>query len=340
MTTTTTTTPLTYGEYDDRWFSQLRVANYHTHVLRGSNIRADQIVATPIPQNMVASVKLSAPLSFPTLICKMMPASCENQKFPQLKIHVDFGIWRACILAYEKGKVVINATTSLPEILCALQFFRHELEIICADTAVENFEVVNIVYNAEMPCCLNLKLLRARRGVDTEYKTKLFPGLIMKTDDEGGGRMLLFGSGRVLLTGVRNGDTEAVQKFKRYYNMLTRHGMTREEYDEQRRVEAARKAEEKRRADREAQALAPKTKKGAARKAARAAAAAAAAAGDDTAASGQVHVPAVPKGRRKAANAQPRGTRYTGNKSGARKKPRKLGNVPVVFEDSTDAPTQ
>ena len=82
-----------------------------------------------------------------------------------------------------------------------------ELEIISSSTPPENqiaeqFEIQNIVCTGDLNRELNLEALAIGLGLDVvEYEPEQFPGLVYKPE-ESGGTVLLFASGKVVITGI------------------------------------------------------------------------------------------------------------------------------------------
>jgi TATA-box binding protein (TBP) (component of TFIID and TFIIIB) len=184
--------------------------------------------------------------------------SRENDKFPQLKQLVDLGFSRACALFYERGRVVINATTSLEETERMLQFILHELQLIGPHIAVEEWLTVNAVYTSRLPFCIKLQTLQESRGIESTYRPGDFPGLIYRAENASKTRLLVFNSGRVVFAGVKNGETDTNETLRRYYVMMWNHAITQEDAERTRREASAIKQAERRRKAEEAKLLKPK----------------------------------------------------------------------------------
>lgn len=120
------------------------------------------------------------------------------------------------ITLYRTGKYIVTGAESKNEVYSIRDSFLDLLsnEEMIEDANDEWFRIQNLVCTAELGQSLNLNSLAIGLGLEcTEYEPEQFPGLIYRPEGFDN-VVLLFASGRVVITGSSNLDT-AEQTFKR-----------------------------------------------------------------------------------------------------------------------------
>ncbi len=116
---------------------------------------------------------------------------------------------------YKSGKFLVTGVTSPDDIrpiadriISILK--KNALDVEISDICIHNFVVVDTIgHNVQFD-----KIIASLPDVNIEYEPEQFPGMIIKED---GLSFLLFSSGKIILTGVRNIESilPALKKFKK-----------------------------------------------------------------------------------------------------------------------------
>jgi transcription initiation factor TFIID TATA-box-binding protein len=112
------------------------------------------------------------------------------------------------VTVYRTGKYIITGTTSEEELFNFRDRFLNFLSGISAinNPADEWFSVQNYVCTEDLNQDLDLNALTVGLGLErTEYEPEQFPGLIYRPE-EYDGVVLLFATGRIVITGCRSLD--------------------------------------------------------------------------------------------------------------------------------------
>ncbi len=161
---------------------------------------------------MVGSGSLNAELDLETLSEEIgqPQARYDPGKYPGM--YLRFEEDTPLITLYRTGKYIITGPTSKEELFHLRERF---LTFLSNIGAIENatdewFSVQNYVCTEDLDRTLNLNALAIGLGLEqTEYEPEQFPGLIYRPPEEDG-VVLLFATGRIVITGCRN--IEAAEK--------------------------------------------------------------------------------------------------------------------------------
>ncbi len=163
--------------------------------------------------NIVATVILAEPLNL-TEIHRHLPGS----KFPKagspwLQYRLQPENYYTTF--YKSGKFLVTGVTSPDEIrpiadriISILK--KNAIDVITSEIRIHNFVVVDTIgHNVQFD-----KIIASLPDVNIEYEPEQFPGMIIKED---GHSFLLFSSGKIVLTGVRDIESilPSLQKFKK-----------------------------------------------------------------------------------------------------------------------------
>jgi len=157
---------------------------------------------------MVGSGSLDAELDLETLSEKIgQPrASYDPEKYPGM--YLRFEEDAPLITLYRTGKYIITGPTSKTELSDLRERFLNFLSNIgvIENATDEWFSVQNYVCTEDLNQTLNLNALAIGLGLEhTEYEPEQFPGLIYRPPEQDG-VVLLFATGRIVITGCRNID--------------------------------------------------------------------------------------------------------------------------------------
>ena len=159
-------------------------------------------------ENVVASTGIGQELDLESLAMDMGGADYDPDNFPGLVYRTQDP--KAASLIFRSGKVVCTGADSVDAVheAIGIVFDRlRELGIPIDDSPA--ITVQNIVTSADLGESLNLNAIAIGLGLeDVEYEPEQFPGLVYRVD-EPDVVTLLFGSGKVVITGGKEpGEAE------------------------------------------------------------------------------------------------------------------------------------
>ena len=152
-------------------------------------------------ENIVASASLGVEVPLEKIVSKMEGMEYEPEQFPGLVYRMTDP--KAAALIFGSGKIVCTGARSLDDVK---EVFRKVVLIIKkAKVKVPKeykFQVENIVSSAKLDSKLNLDDI-AFNLENSEYEPEQFPGLVYRMA-EPKVAFLLFGSGKIVITGARS----------------------------------------------------------------------------------------------------------------------------------------
>jgi transcription initiation factor TFIID TATA-box-binding protein len=153
-------------------------------------------------QNVVASSSLSSELNLRAIADKLDGAEYAPDEFPGLIYRLKKP--KTAILLFHSGKVVCTGGKSEKDVHEAIRTVSRLIRTTGQKvTSRPVIEVQNIVSTADLESEINLNSIALTLGLDrVEYEPEQFPGLVYRIDQP---RVvvLLFGSGKLVLTGAR-----------------------------------------------------------------------------------------------------------------------------------------
>ena len=158
---------------------------------------------------MVGSGSLSIELDLETLTEEIdhPETRYDPNKYPGM--YLRFGGDAPLITIYRTGKYIITGPTSKEEMFDIRERFLKflsDIEVLESATD-EGFSIQNYVCTEDLDQTLNLNTLVIELGLEqTEYEPEQFPGLIYRPKGYNG-VVLLFATGRIVITGCRSVDT-------------------------------------------------------------------------------------------------------------------------------------
>jgi transcription initiation factor TFIID TATA-box-binding protein len=153
-------------------------------------------------ENVVASTSLGTSLDLPSIALALDGAEYEPTQFPGLIYRMKQP--KTAILLFQSGKVVCTGGKSRNQVDESVQtisaLIRKTGQKILRNPKIE---VQNIVATSNLGSEINLNSIAVTLGLDrVEYEPEQFPGLVYRLD-EPRVVVLLFGSGKLVLTGAR-----------------------------------------------------------------------------------------------------------------------------------------
>jgi len=156
-------------------------------------------------QNVVASTGIGQELDLEALATDLPGADFNPDNFPGLVYRTQEP--KAAALIFRSGKIVCTGAKSIADVHEALDIIFDKLrELGIPVEDAPEVTVQNIVSSADLGHSLNLNALAIGLGLeDVEYEPEQFPGLVYRMDDPEV-VILLFGSGKVVITGGKTVD--------------------------------------------------------------------------------------------------------------------------------------
>jgi transcription initiation factor TFIID TATA-box-binding protein len=127
----------------------------------------------------------------------------EPEQFPGLVYRVKDP--KAAMLIFSSGKIVCTGARNIADVRKAIEKVAMMIRLLKIDVPKKyKIQIENIVASAQIPAKLNLDKI-AFELENSEYEPASFPGLVFRMKDPKAA-LLLFGSGKVICTGIRNID--------------------------------------------------------------------------------------------------------------------------------------
>jgi len=160
-------------------------------------------------QNVVASTGIGQELDLEALATDIPGADFNPDNFPGLVYRTQDP--KAAALLFRSGKIVCTGASSTDGVHGALDIVFEELRKLGIPVSDDpEITVQNIVSSADLGYSLNLNALAIGLGLeDVEYEPEQFPGLVYRMDDPEV-VILLFGSGKIVITGGKTPEDATV----------------------------------------------------------------------------------------------------------------------------------
>jgi transcription initiation factor TFIID TATA-box-binding protein len=154
-------------------------------------------------ENVVATTVICKELDLSAIAKALQGAHYDTARFPGVVYRIKQP--KTAMLLFRSGKVVCTGARSIDDVAAAIEILSGHLA--AAGIAVNKkpqILVQNIVASADLGCILNLNTIAITLGLDRiEYEPEQFPGLVYRID-EPKVVALIFGSGKIVLTGAKN----------------------------------------------------------------------------------------------------------------------------------------
>lgn len=156
-------------------------------------------------ENVVASTGIEQELDLEQLGTDLPQTRYDPDQFPGLVYRTTDP--KAAALIFRSGKIVCTGAKSEADVRAALDIVFDELRGLGLDVAdAPEITIQNIVSSADLGQSLNLNAIAIGLGLENiEYEPEQFPGLVYRLD-EPSVVVLLFGSGKLVITGAKTTD--------------------------------------------------------------------------------------------------------------------------------------
>ncbi|AGB39802.1 TATA-box-binding protein [Natronococcus occultus] len=156
-------------------------------------------------ENVVASSGIGQELALESLAMDLPGADYDPEQFPGLVYRTTDP--KAAALIFRSGKIVCTGAKSIDGVQESMEIVFEKLRDLQIEVE-EDPEIVvqNIVSSADLGRSLNLNAIAIGLGLESiEYEPEQFPGLVYRLD-EPDVVTLLFGSGKLVVTGGKDVD--------------------------------------------------------------------------------------------------------------------------------------
>ena len=157
--------------------------------------------------NVVGSGAVSSEFDLEELSLEIgSEAEYDPENYPGMYLRFE---GKPTITVYRTGKFIIYGADNIDEIYEARDFLLTQLADLGAIESPEDtgFSIQNVVCTGKLESEQNLNAVAIQLGLDrTEYEPEQFPGLIYRPEEHNC-VLLIFGSGKVVITGCKDLDT-------------------------------------------------------------------------------------------------------------------------------------
>jgi transcription initiation factor TFIID TATA-box-binding protein len=156
-------------------------------------------------ENVVASTGIGQELDLQSVAMDLEGADYDPEQFPGLVYRTQEP--KSAALIFRSGKIVCTGAKSTDDVHESLHIVFEKLRALKIPVADDpDITVQNIVTSADLGENLNLNAIAIGLGLENiEYEPEQFPGLVYRLD-EPSVVALLFGSGKLVITGGKEPD--------------------------------------------------------------------------------------------------------------------------------------
>jgi transcription initiation factor TFIID TATA-box-binding protein len=153
-------------------------------------------------ENVVASSSLADVLDLHSIALGLQGAEYVPDQFPGVIYRLKEP--KTAILLFHSGKLVCTGAKSMREVETSIANVAQQIKKLGQKIKMHpKVEVQNIVASSDLESDINLNAIAVTLGLDRiEYEPEQFPGLVCRID-EPRVVVLLFGSGKLVITGAR-----------------------------------------------------------------------------------------------------------------------------------------
>ncbi|MGZ5561272.1 MAG: TATA-box-binding protein [Halobacteriota archaeon] len=159
-------------------------------------------------ENVVASTGIGREINLKQVTLELEGADYDPEQFPGLVYRTKDP--KTAALIFRSGKIVCTGAKSIDDVYKGLENVFQSLRNIGIDVeGTPEIKVQNIVASADLHAVLNLNAIAIGLGLENiEYEPEQFPGLVYRLS-EPKVVVLLFGSGKLVVTGGRKPEDAA-----------------------------------------------------------------------------------------------------------------------------------
>ena len=174
-------------------------------------------------ENIVASAKIADSLDLPMINEQIPDAEYDKKRFPGVVIRMTDP--KIATLVFGSGKVVLTGAKSVDRLTRGLDILGQRLRDLNIEiTDKLEYKIQNIVTSADLGTPINLNKIAIGFNLEQiEYEPEQFPGLVYRLK-EPKIVVLLFGSGKLIITGGKQAD-DAKQAVRKIISDLSNLGL-------------------------------------------------------------------------------------------------------------------
>ena len=174
-------------------------------------------------ENIVASAKIADSLDLPMINEQIPDAEYDKKRFPGVVIRMTDP--KIATLVFGSGKVVLTGAKSVDSLTRGLDILGQRLRDLNIEiTDKLEYKIQNIVTSADLGTPINLNKIAIGFNLEQiEYEPEQFPGLVYRLK-EPKIVVLLFGSGKLIITGGKQAD-DAKQAVRKIISDLSNLGL-------------------------------------------------------------------------------------------------------------------
>ena len=172
---------------------------------------ANPLPSPPLPidgpkiHNIVCGVNLNCRIDLKTVALYARNAAFAPKRFQAVILRRLEP--RATALVFASGKMQILACKTIADAKLSARKFARMIQKLGFNVKWSDFNVQNIVANADMRCTIRLEGLHKKHYLYSTYEPEIFPGLIYRIDQPGLKlSVLVFAKGKVVLLGAKQED--------------------------------------------------------------------------------------------------------------------------------------
>jgi len=155
-------------------------------------------------ENVVASSGVETELDLEQVARDMRGSEYNPEQFPGLVYRIQDP--KVAVLMFRSGNIICTGAKGVEAVESAFDIIFAELQDLGIETGEINYRIQNMVASADVKQNMNLNAITIGLGLENvEYEPEQFPGLVYRPDDIEV-VCLLFGSGKIVLTGGKNRD--------------------------------------------------------------------------------------------------------------------------------------
>eukprot|EP01139_Manchomonas_bermudensis_P010228 Amastigsp_a340097_2036.p1 type:complete len:199 gc:universal Amastigsp_a340097_2036:88-684(+) len=165
---------------------------------------ADHILE-PTLQNIVSTVSLNCTLELKTIALRARNAEYNPKRFSAVIMRIREP--KTTALIFSSGKMVVTGAKSEEASKLAARKYARIIQKLGFQARFSNFMVQNIVASCDVKFPIHLEGISHEHSRYSSYEPEIFPGLIYRILDPPKVVVLVFTSGKVVLTGAKTRES-------------------------------------------------------------------------------------------------------------------------------------
>jgi len=168
-------------------------------------------------QNVVATFNVGCKLSLKKIATQARNAEYNPKRFSAVIMRIRNP--KSTALIFSSGKVNVTGARSEQQVLVASRKYARIIQRLNFPVEFKNFRIQNVVSSVDVKFSIRLEGLAFSHANNASYEPEIFPGLIYRMRDPVKMTLLVFVSGKVVLTGGKK-SAEIKTAFRKLYPTL------------------------------------------------------------------------------------------------------------------------